>query len=46
MAAEALTLGAVEFGLHGDTGDIPSTWDVFGTALEGVAENWQPCFTK
>ncbi|MDB4265008.1 hypothetical protein N9893_02980, partial [bacterium] len=32
ILAEGLTLDLVEFGFHGDTSNIPSSWEVFGTA--------------
>jgi RHS repeat-associated protein len=43
MLAEGLTLDLVEFGFHGDTSNIPSTWEVFGTAAEQIYEVTNPC---
>jgi len=43
MLAEGLTLDVVEFGFHGDTSNIPSTWKVFGTVAEQIYRLNNPC---
>jgi RHS repeat-associated protein len=46
MLAEGLTLDVVEFGFHGDTNDIPSTWEVFGTVAEQIYNLNNSCPVK
>ncbi|NQT70398.1 MAG: hypothetical protein HQ552_12545 [Desulfobacteraceae bacterium] len=43
MLAEGLALDVVEFGFHGDTSNIPSTWEVFGTVAEQIYKLNNPC---
>jgi RHS repeat-associated protein len=43
MLAEGLALDVVEFGFHGDTSDIPSNWEIFGTVVEQIYELIDPC---
>ncbi|MFH1884014.1 MAG: RHS repeat-associated core domain-containing protein, partial [Planctomycetota bacterium] len=43
MLAEGLTLDVAEFVFHGDTSNIPSTWEVFGTVAEQIYRLNDPC---
>lgn len=40
ILAEGATLSFVEFGLHGDTSDIPNPWTVMGDVGKGVVKAW------
>ncbi len=39
ILSEGLTLGAVEFIFKCDTSNIPSEWEVFGKAVNGIYKN-------
>ena len=46
MLGEGLTLDVVEFGFHGDTSNIPSTWEVVGTVAEQIYNLNNSCPVK
>jgi len=46
MFSEGLALDVVEFDFHGDTSNIPSTWEVFGTVAEQIYNLNNSCPVK